>query len=445
MRQHRWARGPHGRCGRLGCVTDVFKDLAARGLIAQSTDERALREAFAAGPVTYYCGFDPTAPSLHAGNLVQFMVLRALQRAGHQPIVLIGGATGLIGDPNPNSERVLNDRATVADWVARIREQVSPFLERPVSEDSRLLAPIYVNNLDWTAALSTIDFLRDVGQHFRVGRMLAKEAVSARLNSALGISYTEFSYQVLQGMDFLELYRRHGCALQTGGSDQWGNLIAGVDLLHRVEEVAVHALATPLVTKADGQKFGKTGTGTIWLDPAMTSPYAFFQFWLNAEDGDIRAWLPMFSERPAAEIATLLEAGVALPVAREAQRALARELTTLVHGELASQQAESAGQALFGRGVELDQLYPETLEASLREAGMTDLEGPVPSLATLLQRTGLADSLSQARRTVGEGGAYLNNERITDPELVPADGDWLHGHYLVLRRGKRQVAGVRRG
>ena len=425
-------------------VTEVLDGLAARGLIALSTDEVALRTALSCGPVTYYCGFDPTAPSLHAGNLLQFMVLRALQRAGHQPIVLIGGATGLIGDPHPDSERVLNDRGVVEDWVARIRTQVSPFLERPASEDPTLLAPIYVNNLDWTAALSTVDFLRDIGQHFRVGRMLAKEAVSARLNSPVGISYTEFSYQVLQGMDFLELFRRHGCVLQTGGSDQWGNLTAGVDLIHRVEGVGVHALATPLVTKTDGQKFGKTESGTIWLDPAMTSPYAFFQFWLNAQDGDIRAWLPMFSERPAAEIAMLLDSAAGLPGARKAQRALARELTTLVHGEWASQQVESAGQALFGRGVELDQLYPEVLETSLAEVGLTNIDGPVPSIAALFQRTGLAESLSQARRTVDEGGAYLNNRRIADPEAIPDESDWLHGRYLVLRRGKRQVAGVRR-
>jgi tyrosyl-tRNA synthetase len=425
-------------------VTDVLDELTARGLIALSTDEEGLRTALASGPVTYYCGFDPSAPSLHTGNLLQFMVLRALQRAGHQPIVLIGGATGLIGDPNPNSERILNEAGTVSDWVARIRQQVSPFLERPAQADPSLAVPIYVNNLDWTAPLSTVDFLRDIGQHFRVGRMLAKEAVSARLNSSLGINYTEFSYQVLQGMDFLELFRRNGCVLQTGGSDQWGNLTAGVDLVHRVEGVRVHALATPLVTKADGQKFGKTESGTIWLDPTMTSPYAFFQFWLNSDDSDIQAWLPMYSELPAGEIADLLAASTAHPGAREAQRALARELTTLVHGDRASEQAEAAGQALFGRGVELDQLYPEVLEASLAEVGLTDLDGPVPSIATLFQRTGLADSLSRARRTVGEGGAYLNNQRVTDPDSIPDDRDWLHGRFLVLRRGKRQVAGVRR-
>ncbi|MDQ4038478.1 MAG: tyrosine--tRNA ligase [Actinomycetota bacterium] len=425
-------------------MTHVLDELTARGLIALCTDDAALRAALTEGPVTYYCGFDPTAPSLHTGNLLQFMVLRALQRAGHQPIVLIGGATGLIGDPHPDSERVLNDRATVEEWVTRIRYQVGPFLERPASEDPNLLAPIYVNNLAWTAALSTVDFLRNIGQHFRVGKMLAKEAVSARLNSTVGISYTEFSYQVLQGMDFLELHRQQGCTLQTGGSDQWGNLTAGVDLIHRVEGVKVHALATPLVTKADGQKFGKTESGTIWLDPTMTSPYAFFQFWLTADDGDVRAWLPLFSERPAAEIETLLQASSTRPGDRAAQRALARELTALVHGERASAQAESAGLALFGRGVELVELDPEPLAAALAEVGLTELDGPEPTLASLLQRTGLADSLSQARRTVAEGGAYLNNRRIGDPEAVPAEQDWLHGRYLVLRRGKRQVAGIRR-
>jgi len=426
-------------------VTDVLDDLAARGLIAQSTDEAALRRALAAGPLVYYCGFDPTAPSLHAGNLLQFMVLRALQRAGHQPIVLIGGATGLVGDPNPSSERVLNTPDTVAEWVGRIRAQVGPFLEEPATRQPGLRSPIYVNNLDWTATLSTIDFLRDIGQHFRVGRMLSKEAVSARLNSPLGINYTEFSYQVLQGMDFLELYRRHGCCLQTGGSDQWGNLTAGVDLIHRVIGVSAHALATPLVTKADGHKFGKTESGTIWLDPAMTSPYVFYQFWLNADDADIQAWLPMFSEHSREEIAALLDSMKTHPGQREAQRSLARELTTLVHGEPASQQAEFAGQALFGRGVELSDLWPGPLEASLQEAGLTDLDGPTPSMAALLHMCGLADSLSSARRTVREGGAYLNNQRITDAEAVPADQDWIHGRFLVLRRGKRQVAGIRRG
>jgi tyrosyl-tRNA synthetase len=424
-------------------VSDVIDELHRRGLIAQTTDEEALRAHLAAGPVTYYCGFDPTAPSLHVGSLLQFMVLRALQRAGHQPIVLVGGATGLIGDPRPTSERQLNDRETVGGWVESIRRQVAPFLEVP-AQDAGLRAPIYVDNLSWTEPLSAIDLLRDLGKHFRVSRMLAKEAVSARLNSDAGISYTEFSYQILQANDFRELFRRHGCTLQSGGSDQWGNLTAGIDLVRRTEGASVHALSTPLVTKADGQKFGKSESGTIWLDPSLTSPYAFFQFWLNADDADALTWLPLFSERPAEEVAALVAESTERPASRAAQRALAEELTLLVHGPEELRQAEAAGRALFGRE-ELSALGPETLGAALREAGSVTVDDDVPSVAQLLQLTGLAASLSDARRTVKEGGAYLNNERVTDAEAVPGEDAWLAGGWLVLRRGKRAVAGVQRG
>ncbi|MGZ4540975.1 MAG: tyrosine--tRNA ligase [Blastococcus sp.] len=421
---------------------DVIDELHRRGLLAQSTDEAALRAALAEGPVTYYCGFDPTAPSLHVGNLLQFMVLRALQRAGHRPVVLVGGATGLIGDPRPSAERQLNDRDTVAEWVQRIREQVAPFLDVPAETDG-LAGPVYVNNLDWTEPISAIDFLRDIGKHFRVGRMLAKEAVAARLNSEAGISYTEFSYQILQANDFRELYRRHGVTLQTGGSDQWGNLTAGTDLVRRTEAVTVHALATPLVTKSDGTKFGKSESGTIWLDPALTSPYAFFQFWLNADDSDARTWLPLFSEKPAEEIEALVAESIERPAARTAQRALAEELTLLVHGPEELRQAEAAGRALFGRD-DLAALGAETLGAALREAGSVTVDGDLPSIAALMQLTGLVGSLSEARRTVKEGGAYLNNERVTDAEAVPGEDAWLPGGWLVLRRGRRTVAGVRR-
>jgi tyrosyl-tRNA synthetase len=421
---------------------DVIDELHRRGLIAQSTDEDALRAALAEGPVVYYCGFDPTAPSLHVGSLLQFMVLRALQRAGHQPVVLVGGATGLIGDPRPTAERQLNDPATVADWVDRIRRQVAPFLDLP-AETEGLKGPIYVNNLDWTQPVSAIDFLRDLGKHFRVSKMLAKEAVSARLNSDAGISYTEFSYQILQANDFLELFRRQGVTLQTGGSDQWGNLTAGIDLVRRVEGASVHALSTPLVTKSDGTKMGKTEGGSVWLDPSLTSPYAFFQFWLNADDADARAWLPLFSERPADELAALITESIERPAARTAQRALAEELTVLVHGPEQLAQAEAAGRALFGRD-DLATLGEETLAAALAEAGSVTLDGEVPSIAALLQRTGLVSSLSEARRTVKEGGAYLNNERVTDADAVPSDDAWLAGGWLVLRRGKRMIAGVRR-
>src|SRR5919206_3081718 len=298
-------------------VTDVIDELHRRGLIAQSTDEDALRAHLAAGPVTYYAGFDPTAPSLHVGHLLQFMVLRALQRAGHQPVVLVGGATGLIGDPRPSAERQLNERETVAEWVQRIREQVTPFLEVP-AETEGLKGPVYVDNLEWTAPVSAIDFLRDLGKHFRVSQMLAKEAVSARLNSEAGISYTEFSYQILQANDFRELFRRLGVTLQTGGSDQWGNLTAGIDLVRRSEGAGVHAIGTPLITTADGRKIGKTEGATIWLDPELTSPYAFFQYWLNIDDVDARAWLPLFSERPADEIDALITESLERPAGRGA-------------------------------------------------------------------------------------------------------------------------------
>ncbi len=423
-------------------MNDVIDELHRRGLIAQSTDEAALRDHLAEGPVTYYCGFDPTAPSLHVGHLLQFMVLRALQRAGHQPIVLVGGATGLIGDPRPSSERQLNAKETVAGWVDRIRRRVAPFLDLPAERDG-LRGPIYVDNLDWTAPLSAIDFLRELGKHFRVNRMLAKEAVAARLNSDAGISYTEFSYQILQANDFRELHGRYGCTLQSGGSDQWGNITAGVDLVRRTDGATVHALATPLITTSDGQKIGKTEGATVWLDPELTSPYAFFQYWLNIDDADARAWLPLFSERPAEEIEALTAESLERPAGRAPQRALAEELTLLVHGPGELQQAEAAGRALFGRE-DLGALGPETLGAALREAGSVTVDGDIPTIAQLFQLSGLVSSLSEARRTVKEGGAYLNNERVTDADTVPGEDAWLPGGWLVLRRGKRNVAGVQR-
>ena len=421
---------------------DVIDELHRRGLIAQSTDESVLRAHLAEGPIAYYCGFDPTAPSLHVGHLVQLMPLRALQRGGHQPVVLVGGATGLIGDPRPTAERQLNDPAIVAGWVDSIRRQLAPFLELPAERDG-LKGPIYVDNLEWTAKLSAVDFLRDLGKHFRVSKMLAKEAVSARLNSEAGISYTEFSYQILQANDFLELFRRHDVTLQTGGSDQWGNLTAGIDLVRRVEGAGVHALSTPLVTKSDGTKMGKSEGGSVWLDPSLTSPYAFFQFWLNADDADARTWLPLFSERPADELEALIAESIERPAARTAQRALAEELTVLVHGAAQLEQAEAAGRALFGRD-DLGTLGADTLSAALQEAGSVTVDGDVPSVAALLQQTGLVGSLSEARRTVREGGAYVNNQRVTDADAVPGDGAWLAGGWLVLRRGKRSIAGVRR-
>jgi tyrosyl-tRNA synthetase len=418
-------------------LSAVLDDLEWRGLVALSTDIDALRAALAEAPITYYCGFDPTAPSLHIGNLVQILTLRRLQLGGHRPLALVGGATGLIGDPKPTSERQLNDLDVVAAWVDRIRAQIEPYLAFDGPN-----AAVVVNNLDWTAPLSAIDFLRDIGRHFRVNRMLAKEAVSARLESEAGISFTEFSYQILQGNDFRELYRRHGCVLQTGGSDQWGNLTAGTELVRRAEGVVVHALATPLITKADGTKFGKTEAGTVWLDPAMTSPYAFYQFWLNADDRDVVTYLKTFSFRSREQIEQLETETAERPQARAAQRALAEELTSLVHGADQLTQVQAASRALFGAGA-LEDLDEPTLAAALAEAPSVTLTGDAPSVVDLMAQA-LDLSKSDARRAVREGGAYLNNAKVTDEAAVPAQGDWLHGRFLVLRRGKRTVAVVER-
>ena len=415
---------------------NALDELAWRGLVALSTDEEALRAALAAGPVTYYCGFDPTAPSLHMGNLMQLVTMRRLQDFGHRPIALVGGATGLIGDPRMSGERVLNSRETVAGWVERIRSQVARFL----SFEGENAATV-VNNLDWTAPMSAIDFLRDVGKHFRVNRMLAKEAVSARLSSEAGISFTEFSYQILQGMDFHELYKRHGCTLQTGGSDQWGNLTAGTDLIHRTEGVSVHALATPLVTKADGSKFGKTEGGAIWLDAEMTSPYAFYQFWLNAEDAKVADYLRVFTFRGREEIEALEAATRDRPQAREAQRALARDVTSLVHGEDSTRRVEEASQALFGRG-ELAGLDAGTLRDAVRELPSAMVAAGEYPVVDLLAATGLVQSKSAARRAIAEGGAYVNNVKVDGEDATVGSADLLHGRWILLRRGRKSLAAV---
>jgi len=418
-------------------VTDVLDDLQWRGLIALSTDLDALRAELARGPITLYCGFDPTAPSLHVGNLVQILTVRRLQLAGNRPLALVGGATGLIGDPRPESERTLNSRETVAAWVERIRGQIQPFLDFEGEHAARM-----VNNLDWTAPMSAIDFLRDIGKHFRVNRMLAKEAVSARLNSDAGISYTEFSYQILQGMDFLELFRRYDCRLQTGGSDQWGNLTAGTELIRRVTGESVHLLATPLVTNSAGEKFGKsTGGGGLWLDPEMTSPYAWYQHFVNAEDARVGQLLRIFTFLDREEILALEKEAAERPAARIAQRRLAEEVTRLVHGEEETRQVIAASQALFGRG-DLAALPPSSLRAALREAGLVEMPAPLPPVAALFKEAGLVSSLNEARRTIAEGGAYINNGRVTEADAVVTEDALLHGRWLVLRRGKRTIAGV---
>ena len=413
----------------------VLDDLQWRGLVAQSTDLGALAAEMRAAPLTFYVGFDPTAPSLHVGNLVQILTARRLQQAGHRPLLLVGGATGLIGDPKMTGERTLNDAAVVGGWVERIRRQLQPYFDF-----GGPLPATMVDNLEWTRELSAIGLLRDIGKHFSVNRMLDREAVRARLEGG-GISYTEFSYQVLQANDYLELHRHHGCRLQTGGSDQWGNITAGVDLVRRVTGAVVHALTTPLVTKADGTKFGKTEGGTVWLDPELTSPYAFFQFWMQVDDRDVASHLKMFSFRSHAEIDELIAATREQPAARRAQRALAVELTALAHGAEECARVEAASRALFGQGA-LDDLDERTLAAALAELPRAAVGPALPDVVDLLVATGLCESRSAARRTVREGGAYLNNGKVPDEHYVPSPGDLLHGRWLVLRRGKRNLATV---
>lgn len=414
----------------------LLDDLEWRGLIAHSTDVEALRAALLEGSVRFYVGFDPTAPSLHMGNLVQILTAKRLQEAGHTPFALVGGATGMIGDPKESGERSLNTLDTVKDWVQRVRRQIEPFLDFDGPN-----AATMVNNYDWTASLSTIDFLRDVGKHFPVNRMLARDVVKSRLEA--GISYTEFSYVLLQSMDFLELYRQFGVTLQFGGSDQWGNLTGGVELIRRAESGKAHAFATPLITKSDGTKYGKTEGGALWLDPEMMSPYAFHQFWLNAEDAKVGELLRVFTFLSREEIEDLDAQTAEKPFLRAAQKALADAVTTLVHGQSETDQAKAAAAALFGGG-DLHELNAATLGSALREAGSTKAPPGTPYV-DLLVSSGLVKSKGDARRTVNEGGAYLNNERVTDPEFVPDASHLIGGSWLVLRRGKRNLAGVEVG
>ena len=414
----------------------LLDDLEWRGLIAHSTDRDALRDALTAGSVRFYVGFDPTAPSLHMGNLVQLLTAKRLQRAGHTPYALVGGATGMIGDPRESGERTLNSLDTVKEWVQKVRRQIEPYLDF----DGPTGATV-VNNYDWTASLSTIDFLRDIGKHFPVNRMLARDVVRTRLED--GISYTEFSYVLLQSMDFLNLFRDHGVTLQFGGSDQWGNLTGGVELIRRAEGGRAHAFATPLVTKADGTKYGKTEGGALWLDPAMMSPYAFHQFWLNVEDEKVGELLRIFTFLDREEIEALEAQTAEKPFLRSAQKALADAVTTEVHGAAETEGAKAAAAALFGGG-DLRELRPDTLAAALGGAGTTRAEAGTPTV-DLLVATGLVASKGEARRTITEGGAYLNNERVPDVDHVPGPDDLLAGSWLVLRRGKKKLAGVEVG
>ncbi len=417
----------------------LLDDLEWRGLLAESTDRDALRAALSEGSVRFYVGFDPTAPSLHMGNLVQIVTAMRLQRGGHTPYALVGGATGMIGDPRDSGERTLNSLDTVQEWTARVRGQIEPFLSFEGEN-----AATMVNNFDWTEGLSVIDFLRDIGKHFPVNRMLARETVRRRLES--GISYTEFSYVLLQSMDFLTLHRQHGVSLQFGGSDQWGNLTGGVELIRRAEGATAHAFATPLITKADGTKYGKTEGGALWLDPELMPPYAFHQFWLNVEDEKVGELLKVFTFLPRAEIEALVERHAERPFLREAQKVLADEVTTLVHGAAETEGAKAAAEALFGGG-DITALSASTLAAALGEAGAVDIDAGagIPDVVELLLRTGLAKSKGEARRTVTEGGAYVNNVRIDDPAHRPVESDLIASSWLVLRRGKKRFAGVRIG
>ena len=411
----------------------LMDELQWRGLVALSTDEAALRKDLADSKLTFYIGFDPTAPSLHLGNLVQLLFMRRLQLAGHHPLALIGGSTGLVGDPRPTAERTLNTRETVAEWVEKLGTQAARFLSFEGKNPARL-----VNNLDWTAPLSAIDFLRDIGKYFRVGTMLSKDAVSARLNSEHGISYTEFSYQILQGYDFLELFRRYKCTLQMGGSDQWGNLTSGTDLIRKVEGESVHIMATPLITSSDGKKFGKSEGNAIWLDQELTSPYAFYQYWLNTTDADLVDRLKVFTFLTRAEIETIATEHQASPQLRLGQKRLALEVTSLVHSAQAAQQAIDASAALFGQG-DLGTLDAQTLESALAELPGTQAKLGTP-ITQLLVETGLVASISAGRRAIAEGGVYLNNVKIDSEDAVLEN--LLHSKFAVLRRGKKTLAAV---
>jgi tyrosyl-tRNA synthetase len=416
----------------------LLEDLEWRGLIAQSTDRKELEQALSK-PICLYLGVDPTAPSMHLGNLVVFLVLRRFQLAGHRPIPLVGGATGLVGDPSgKNDERTLNEEKLVADWVAKIKKQV----EKIIDFGDKKTGAVMVNNLDWTKPVSALDFLRDIGKHFSVNQMLAKDSVANRLATA-GISYTEFSYQVLQALDYLELYRRNDCKLQIGGSDQWGNIVAGLDLIRKVEGGTAHALTIPLLAKSDGTKFGKTASGAIWLDSTMTSAYEFFQFWLNSDDADMPKLLKVFSMKDRKEIERLIETVNTNPGAREAHRELAREMTTLIHGADMAKKVEEAAKALFGQG-EISELDLATLDSALSQLPKTQVKkgDPFPTWVDLLAATGVVDSKSAARRIVKEGGAYLNNKKVENEDFTPSKSDLLHGKYLLLRKGKRDLAAV---
>ena len=419
---------------------NLWQDLEWRGLISQSTDPDSLKDLLNNKSITFYIGFDPTAPSLHLGNLMQILFAKRLQLAGHKPLALVGGATGLIGDPKETGERNLNEEEIVIDWTSKIAKQLIKYFDFFGANKCEV-----VNNFDWTSKIDAISLLRDLGKHFSINRMLEREAVSARLNAS-GISYTEFSYAILQANDYLELNKKFDCVLQTGGSDQWGNITAGVDLIRRVLSKPVHALTTPLMIKADGNKFGKTEDGTIWLSPDLTSPYSFYQFWLNSDDRDIEKLLKYFSLSSRKDIEEVLDKNNENLSLRIAQKYLAKELTIFVHGKDICDQVINASDALFGQG-ELKNIDESVLKAALSETGLVEIENKqdLPNIIEILVLTKLCDSKSSAKRTVDEGGAYINNVRINDPQWVVQKNDFLHAKYLVVRRGKKSMAGIKLG
>lgn len=413
---------------------NIWQELKWRGLVHVSTDEEALEKALTEESLNFYIGYDPTAASLHLGHLVQLLLMRRLQLAGHNPFGLVGGATGLIGDPRQTSERVLNSREVVEGWVERLRSQIERFLSFEGEHAARM-----VNNLEWTSQLSAIDFLREVGKNFRVGTMIKKEIVAKRLNSEEGISYTEFSYQILQGNDFLELNRRYGISLQCGGSDQWGNLTSGTELIRKVEGKSVHAMGTPLITNSDGTKFGKSEGNAIWLDPSMCSPYAFYQFWLNTADADVADRLKVFTFKTREEIAQLQKSVEEEPFKRLAQKTLAYEVTSLVHGVEATEKVLAASEALFGKG-DFATLDEATLKAATEELPHAVLSADQLDMVTVLTETGLSASKSEARRTLKEGGAAINNVKVQGEDAALSTQDLLLGKYAVVRRGKKNMA-----
>ena len=428
---------------KLTSGNELIAELEWRGLIAQTTNREELIARLDQGPISFYCGYDPTAPSLHVGNLVVLLVMRRMQMAGHKPFPLVGGATGLIGDPSGrNEERSLNSSEIVAEWVSRLAAQLSKFLNFDGSSN----AAVMVNNLDWTQGISALEFLRDIGKHFSVNNMLSKDSVSNRLESG-GISYTEFSYQVLQGLDFLELFRRNGVEMQIGGSDQWGNIVAGLDLIRRVENGSGFVITVPLLTKSDGSKFGKTASGAVWLDPTMTSPYAFYQYWLNSDDADMEKLLKVFSFKSRNEIESLLVAHSENPGLRAAQRALAQELTTLVYSEKQMLDVEEASRALFGQG-DIYSLSQEVLEGALSQLPRVEIsrdtlvDDKLPAWIDLCFESGIVKSKTDARRIVRDGGAHLNNNKVTDETFTPTTQDLLHNRFLLIRKGKKDLAAV---